>query len=57
MGYWIWSHGNEKLCCECSTMTISIKEYLLKFKVDILSIIGRKMRDEEVQITYCEFDT
>ena len=30
--------------------TISIKKYLLEFKVDILSIKVRKMRDEEVEV-------
>ena len=33
-----------------NVFTISIKKYLLKFKVDILSIIVRKMRDEEVEV-------
>jgi len=33
-----------------NVFTISIKKYLLTFKVDIVSITVRKMQDEEVKV-------
>ena len=57
IGPWIRrSHVNEKWCCECSTMTRikrfceSIKTYLKFCKVGMLSIIERKLRDEEIEV-------